>query len=76
MCAEAKRLLVEYARAMLDAAVAAKRLAEVRGSYDADNYIFRFEAKTRADLRVKTTQAAYEKHIAEHGCKARSAKQG
>ena len=76
MCSEAKRLLVEYTRAMLDAAIAANKLADLPGSYNADNYIFLSGEKTRAGLRVKKTQAAYEKHIDEHGCMVRSATQG
>ena len=76
MCSEAKRLLVEYTRAMLDAAIVAERLTNLPGSYNADNYIFLRDEKTRAGFRVKSTQSAYEKHIAEHGCMVRSAKQG
>jgi hypothetical protein len=75
MCGEAERLLAAYNGAMLDVATAAKKLADLAGSSCADNFIFLCNEKTRANARVKNTRAAYEKHIADHGCGVRSAKQ-
>jgi hypothetical protein len=76
MCGEAARLLAAYNRAMLDAATAAKKLADLSGSSCVDNFILLCNEKTRANARVKKTRAAYERHIADHGCGVRSAKQG
>jgi hypothetical protein len=68
MCREAERLFAAYSRAMLVASTAAKKLANLAGSTRADNFIFLCNEKTRANARVKKTQAAYEKHIGNHGC--------
>jgi hypothetical protein len=76
MCGEAARLLAAYNSALLDAATAAKKLADLARSSCADNFILLCNEKTRATARVKNTRAAYEKHITEHGCGVRSAKQG
>jgi hypothetical protein len=74
MCREAERLLAAYTRAMLDASTAAKKFADLVGSSSAVSFILLCNEKTRANARVKKMQAAYEKHIANHGC-VRSAKQ-
>ena len=75
MCREAERLLAEYNSAMLDASTAARKLADLAGTSRSDNFIFLCNEKTRANARVKKTQAAYEKHITNHGCGMTSAKQ-
>ena len=75
MCGEAARLLAAYNSALLDASAAAKKLAHLAGSSCADSFIFLCNEKTRANARVQKTRAAYEKHITEHGCVVRSAKQ-
>jgi hypothetical protein len=75
MCGEAERLLAAYNSAMLDAATAAKKLADLAGTSFADSFIFLCNEKTRANARVKRTQAAYERHLTDHGCGVRSAKQ-
>jgi hypothetical protein len=75
MCGEAERLLAAYNSAMLDAATAAKKLADLAGTSSADSFIFLCNEKTRANARVKRTQAAYERHLTDHGCGVRSAKQ-
>ena len=75
MCGEAARLLAAYNSALLDASTAAKKLADLARSSCADNFILLCNEKTLANARVKKTQAAYERHIADHGCGVRSAKQ-
>ena len=75
MCGEAVRLLVAYNSAILDVATAAKKLADLAGSSCADSFILLCNEKTRANARVKKTRAAYERHLADHGCGVRSAKQ-
>jgi hypothetical protein len=75
MCREAARLLAAYNSAILDVATAAKKLADLAGSSCADSFIFLCNEKTRANARVKKTRAAYERHLADHGCGVRSAKQ-
>jgi hypothetical protein len=75
MCGEAARLLAAYNSAILDVATAAKKLADLAGSSCADSFIFLCNEKTRATARVKKAQAAYDRHIADHGCEVRSAKQ-
>ena len=76
MCREAAQLLAAYNSALLDASTAAKKLADLARSSYADSFIFLCNEKTRANARVKNRRAAYEKHIADHGCGVRSAKQG
>jgi len=75
MCRDAERLFAEYNLAMRDAAIAAKKLADLAGTSRADSFIFLCNEKTRANARLKRTQAAYERHVAEHGCGVRSAEQ-
>jgi hypothetical protein len=75
MCGEAARLLAAYNSAMLHASTAAKKLADLAGSSCADSFILLCNEKTRANARVKKTRAAYERHLADHGCGVRSAKQ-
>jgi hypothetical protein len=76
MCGEAARLLAAYNSALLNASTAAKKLADLAGSSCADSFIFLCNEKTRASARVKKARAAYERHIADHGCEVRSAQQG
>jgi hypothetical protein len=76
MCGEARRLLDEYHNAVADASKATQKLAELAGTASSDTFIFLCNEKTRANARVKKTQAAYERHLADHGCGVRSAKQG
>jgi hypothetical protein len=61
---------------VVDASKAAQKLAELAGTASGDDFIFVCNDKTRANARVKKTQGAYEKHIADHGCGVRSAQQG
>jgi hypothetical protein len=75
MCEEAERLLNEYNHAVVDASKAACKLAELAGTASGDDFIFLCNEKTRANARLKKTQAAYERHIANHACGVRSAKQ-
>jgi hypothetical protein len=76
MCVEAARLLNEYNSAVNNASKAAQKLAGLAGTASGDDFIFLCNDKTRANARVKKTQAAYEHHITDHGCGVRSAKQG
>jgi hypothetical protein len=75
MCGEAARLLNEYNSAVADASKAAQKLADLAGTASGDTFIFLCNEKTRANARVKKAQAAYDRHIADHGCEVRSAKQ-
>ena len=74
MCVEAARLVNEYNHAVVDASKAARKLAELTGTASSDAFIFLCNEKTRANARVKKTQAAYEHHIADHGCVLKSSK--
>jgi len=76
MCVEAARLLNEYNHAVVDASKAAQKLAELAGTASGDDFIFLCNDKTRANARVKKTQAAYERHLTHHGCGVRSAQHG
>jgi hypothetical protein len=76
MCVEAARLLTDYNHAVVDASKAAQKLAELAGTASGDDFIFLCNDKTRANARVKKTQAAYAKHISDHGCGVRSAQEG
>jgi hypothetical protein len=76
MCVEAARLLNEYNHAVVDASKAAQKLAELAGTASGDDFIFLCNDKTRANARVKKTQAVYERHLTDHGCGVRSAQQG
>jgi len=76
MCVEAARLLNEYNHAVVDASKAAQKLAELAGTASGDDFIFLCNDKTRANTRVKKTQAAYVKHITDHGCGVISTQEG
>jgi len=76
MCVEAARLLNEYNHAVVEASKAAQKLAELARTASSDDFIFLCNDKTRANARVKKTQAAYEHHLTHHGCGVRSAQQG
>jgi hypothetical protein len=73
MCREAARFLNEYNSAVVDASKAAQKLVELAGTASSDTFIFLCNEKTRANARLKRTQAAYERHVANHGCGVRSA---
>ena len=73
MCREAARLLNECNSAVVDASKAARKLAELAGTASGDTFIFLCNEKTRANARLKRMQAAYERHLTDHGCWVRSA---
>jgi len=67
-CQEKDKLFGEYNAAVVESSRAVYKLAELAGTSSGPDYELLNREKDRAKERLKQAQAAYERHIAEHGC--------
>jgi hypothetical protein len=68
LCDDRDRLLHEYNSAVLGVSQAVAKLADLAGTSSGSDYQLLSREKDRAKARLKEARAAYERHIAEHGC--------